>query len=137
MLTALGLVAISLCNVPYKWGGNDPLVGLDCSGFAQIPLKTVGVLPKEKDRNTQMIYEYLRMRPYTSEMAPDSILFYGKSLSRLTHMAIVISDELMIEAGGGDRNCLDIYDAIRNDAKVRVVPIRHNFVACVKVKYKL
>jgi peptidoglycan DL-endopeptidase CwlO len=41
------LIAQKYLGVPYKWGGNDPRVGIDCSRFVQLVYGTLGItLPR-------------------------------------------------------------------------------------------
>lgn len=140
-LTLLGLLAMQYVNIPYKWGGNDPLVGLDCSGLTQLPARTLGIFPDEIDRSAQMQYDYLsghaNSRGYRSQLGPDSFLFYGKTRNDIRHVAIALNEHLAIEASNGSRSCHDIYDAIKRDARVQIVPIKPGFVACIRVTYNL
>ena len=39
-------IAWHLLGTPYRWGGDDPILGFDCSGFIVEILKSVGVLLK-------------------------------------------------------------------------------------------
>lgn len=142
-LTLLGILAMQYVNVPYKWAGNYPLIGLDCSGFVQLPLRAIGVLEDKQDRTAQGIYDYLVKKAdllgYRSQLGSDAILFYSKTKSRqnITHIALALNDHLMIEAGNGSRGCTDIFDAVKRDARVQVVPIKPGFVACIRVTYNL
>ena len=35
--------AYSFLGTPYRWGGDDPLTGIDCSGLALEVLKAAGI----------------------------------------------------------------------------------------------
>ena len=138
MLTYLGIIAMQFLGTPYIYGGNNPLTGLDCSGFIQIPLKTVKIIKDDKDRSAQMIYNYIiKSKKYENKLAADSILFYGNSKDKITHVALALNENLMIEAGNGSRHCKTRKEAARRDARVRIIPIKKNYIASLFVPYNL
>jgi cell wall-associated NlpC family hydrolase len=82
-----------------------------------------GILP-QKDMTAQGIHDALMdksdhvvPRPF---IATDDILFFGKDAKRITHVAIAIDNDLMIEAGGGDSKCKT---AATSTGMVRIRPI--------------
>ncbi len=132
-LTVLGLYALQYLNTPYQWGGND-FTKFDCSGYTLKVLRDVGI--ELSDRTAADIYEWTLDKNFQScSPGADCLLFFGKS--RITHVAISLSNDIMIEAGGGDRNTLTIEDAIKADARVRLKPInsRIDLLHSVKIKY--
>lgn len=112
--------ALMTRNIPYKWKGNSPLDGLDCSGFVCEVLRSVGLIGKE-DYSAQMLYD--KFKKNQSDLQEGSLLFFGKSETALTHVAIAIDDYLMVEAGGGDSTTDTLEKAIARNAYVRVRPI--------------
>ena len=137
-MTLLSQIAFSLLWIPYIWGGNSPMVGLDCSGAVQVPLKKVGVVPDIYDMTSQGIYNFLTTKKFSScEPREDCILFFGKSIRRITHVAIAIDEKRMIEARGGNRTTNSIKEALKKNALVDLTNINHrkDLVASIKVEY--
>lgn len=128
---------VSHLNTPYIWGGNHPVRdgGFDCSGFVNWCLMKCGMLSK-KDRSSQMLYNEISQMGLRSSIEPESILFFGKDVHNITHVAVCLQDGLMIEAGGGDSTTTTIYLAAeRIDARVRIKPIdnRSDLVASLVI----
>ncbi|NQY01108.1 MAG: C40 family peptidase, partial [Flavobacteriaceae bacterium] len=96
-------IAFLYFGTSYVWGGNTPEQGLDCSGFVSEVARSYGYLDS-RDRNAQMLHdEFSEMEGVRSQLARNSILFFGKHKSKITHTAIAVDDRLMIEAGGEGR----------------------------------
>ncbi len=109
-------------HVPYKWGGNNPLEGFDCSGLVCWGLKRIGILGLHDDITAQSL-----MKRFWDYRVPDpvrgALLFFGPALNDVRHTAIAISEKMMIEAGAGTSKVLTREDAIRESAMVRRQPI--------------
>ncbi|MCK5608300.1 C40 family peptidase [Candidatus Pacearchaeota archaeon] len=137
-MSLLTSIAFSLLWIPYMWGGNIPYTGLDCSGMVLIPLKKIDLIPEKTDLSAQGIYDHLINLKFSS-CAPqeDCILFFGKSVQRITHIAIAINKTRMIEARGGGRTTNSIKGALRKNAQVDLTKIdrRKDLVASIKVEY--
>lgn len=109
----------SMLNVPYIWGGQS-FNGVDCSGFAQLALQTVGLDPKG-DQTAQTLYNtfvndsYKRMYPELG-----TLIFHGHTVNNITHIRIALDDHFCIEAGGGDSTTKTLDDAIKKNACVRI-----------------
>jgi len=88
-------------GTPYIFGGEHPSYGFDCSGLVQIILQSVGVDPKG-DQTAQMIFEHFLLNGDICQRAPGSLVFYGKNVQAITHIAFMIDENRIIEAGGGD-----------------------------------
>jgi cell wall-associated NlpC family hydrolase len=93
---ALLAAAERYLGVPYLWGGTDPAVGLDCSGFVQQAFADIGVsLPRVSiDQSKQGV-------PVPGGLAdaqPGDLLFWSGDGVRPNHIAIYIGDGRMLEA---------------------------------------
>lgn len=109
---------------PYSWGGDNPLVGFDCSGFVIEGLKAAGLFPRVGDTTA----EGLR-KMYSHVDSPDrgSLLFWGVN-GKATHVEVVfekVGDALFtIGASGGGSATTDRASAIKADAYVKIRPAR-------------
>lgn len=116
----------SFLGVPYVFGGNNRLTGLDCSGFVCELLRSVGVVGAFEDLSAQGLW-LKQMPTYSLNRVPSvagTLLFFGKSNSEITHVALQLTELLMIEAGGGDHTTTTVGEAIKRSAMVRMRPIR-------------
>lgn len=119
---------------PYKWGGNHPLEGVDCSGFVLELLRSIGRWDKS-DSTAQGIHAKLS-RDNEIDIAKvkfGDLLFFGKGRLGITHISMALSPLLMIEAGGGGSHTQSAADAIKHGAMVRIRPIasRNDLVSTV------
>lgn len=91
--------AIKHVGLPYIWGGDDPILGFDCSGWTQEFLAAGGI-KLSSDHTADMLYrKFLKEgKPSTGEAC--ALAFYG-SVNKVTHVATLVSPELIVEAGGG------------------------------------
>ncbi len=100
---ALVNLANNLEGCPYIWGGKHPWTGLDCSGFVTWCLRTMGELYGD-DLDAQQLYDYFKgveLRAINSEV-PWELIFYGASVTRISHVMVTTSAWGLIGATGGD-----------------------------------
>ena len=118
---------------PYLWGGNG-VTGFDCSGFVQEILKCVGLDPRG-DQTAQGLYNYFVKHSKGSGVAPASLLFWGKSTDRITHVSLAIDYFYHIEAGGGNSKTINKEVAEKQGAMVRIRPLnsRKDLIAAIKI----
>lgn len=89
-------------GTPYVWGGKSlSNGGLDCSGLVFISLCDSGY--KTSKKTAQGFSLIGKSVPLYSIKAGD-LLFFGKSQTRITHCAIYLGNELMIESIGSQKN---------------------------------
>lgn len=85
---------------PYVWGGESEAEGgYDCSGFVYSVLNKCGM---KVPRTTAQGYSSLG-KTVTNIQSAD-LLYFGKSVKRITHIAIAINSTHMIESRGNSKN---------------------------------
>lgn len=128
--------AMRFVGVPYKWGGDDPLQGVDCSGLVIELLQSQGLLSKAFDTTSQGLYQHFSVCK-TDTPSFGALLFFGKGIGKISHVGFALDHKLMLEAGGGDSTTTTIGIAAAKNAFVKIRPIlsRHDHVATVKPKY--
>lgn len=119
-------------GLPYIWGGDDPIRGFDCSGLAQEILAAFGADPSG-DQTAQGLFNYFIVQgPFVNPQI-GALAFYGQGRSRITHVAVCLDEHTVIEAGGGGSKTTSESEAAKQNAYVRLRPVKHrkDFVGCV------
>lgn len=130
-------VALSCLNVPYLWGGSNPLTGFDCSGFLQWCFRSVGMDPPG-DQTAQGYFDHFeKLGGDRTAIQLGTLLFYGKSVTKITHVALALTPYQLIEAGGGDSTTTTLEEAKKRGAMVRISHIGHrsDLVATIRPSY--
>ncbi len=135
--------AYELVGIPYNWGGDDPMLGFDCSGLVVELFQSVGIFPHGRDSNAQGLYqrysEGLRGKRLGSHEDPQfgDLAFYGSNDKAIIHIGLMMDHYRMLEAGSGGRRIKTIEDAIRYNAFTRIRPYQHrsDFLAIVRPYY--
>lgn len=95
------MYAARFVGVKYNWGGDSADEGFDCSGFICEVLRGYGFLTNREDLTAQQLYDRFHAE---SNLSVNSLVFYGKSLEEITHIAISKpSWSYVFEAGGEGR----------------------------------
>jgi cell wall-associated NlpC family hydrolase len=120
-------------GTPYKWGGSGA-GGFDCSGYIQEVLSCVGLDPKG-DQTAQRLYDHFIKKGRGTGISKGSLLFWGKSENKITHVSMAIDYWHHIEAGGGGKLTVNLKEAQRLGAMVRIRPIksRKNLFSAIKI----
>lgn len=85
---------------PYVWGGESEAEGgYDCSGFVYSVLNKCGM---KVPRTTAQGYSSLGKK--VTNIRSADLLYFGKSVKRITHIAIAINSTQMIESMGNSKN---------------------------------
>lgn len=122
--------AFKFIGVRYRFGGNSPILGLDCSGLACEVLRAFGYLGKE-DLDAQRLFDYLRSKGWQNGVGDCAFLFFGTDIDDIRHVGIQYGSKQMVEAGGGDSSTKTPEDADERMAFVRLRPMtwRKDFIA--------
>ena len=87
---------------PYVWGGESMSEGgYDCSGYVYNVLRDSGF---KVNRSTAQGYSKLGTTISYSKANKGDLLFFGKSTSKITHIAIYAGNGKMYESIGGSKN---------------------------------
>lgn len=135
MREAFLIALIRFGNLPYIYGGDDPAVGLDCSGLVQQCLKLINLDPPG-DQTADTLFRFFN-NPGKGVPVVDcrlgDLLFFG-GLTRITHCALGIDDEHMFEAAGGtkDMKTPELARAAGAKCKVSMIKRRKDLVAIIR-----
>lgn len=124
----LSEIALLYFGVAYVYGGNTVEQGFDCSGLVCEALRSVGKLDK-RDMSAQMLWLYLRDKADIADVKKDSILFFGRDFNSISHIAIAINENQMIEAGGEGSQASDL-----GSVRIRPITWRKDFLTGIYLR---
>ncbi|MBP9741904.1 MAG: C40 family peptidase [Burkholderiales bacterium] len=95
MIGSMLLQSVSLIGIPYKWGGNTPQQGMDCSGFIRYVFKkSLGInLPRTAGEMAKV-----GKRVSIDELEPGDLIFFNTKRGYNTHMGMYIGNNKFIQA---------------------------------------
>lgn len=126
-------LALRLYGTPYRWEGDDPMGGFDCSGFVVELLQSVGAIPHGIDMSASGLYEYFVARGRERENPYAGCLVFWKRNDGIVHVGLMLNATLAVQAGGGDASVLAREDAEIKNAFIKVRPISYRTGARVYV----
>jgi cell wall-associated NlpC family hydrolase len=89
--------ALALLGVPYRWGGNDPARGLDCSGLVRHVVKSVG--PVELPRRSEEMRR-VGLGVNRADLRAGDLVFFNTLGHPFSHVAIYVGDGRFVHAPG-------------------------------------
>jgi len=118
--------AFSFVGTFYKWGGDDPS-GFDCSGYIIEILKSVGILPRRFDTTANGLYRKFQNNKL-DKPKPGALIFWPKTSkpNEAGHIELAIDAWHTLGASGGGSKTLTEADAIRDNAYIKMRPIKRN-----------
>ena len=89
------LRALSLLGVNYRFGGNTPEAGLDCSGFVRLVVKdALGmVLPRRSEE-----ISYASREIVSDDLKPGDLVFFNTLKKAFSHVGIYIGNNQFIHS---------------------------------------
>lgn len=107
---------------PYRWAGDDPIQGFDCSGLVIEVLIAAGLLPHRYDTTAEGLHEKWEANTVPAAQA-GCLVFWTNSLGRISHVEMAIDEGHTIGASGGGASTTDEEAAAQQNAFVKVRPI--------------
>jgi len=94
-LSEPAIQAFSLVGTPYKWGGNTPSSGFDCSGLVvYVMQRSVGVrLPRTVEQMSRVGREV-----DAADRLPGDLVFFNTTGETFSHMGIYIGQNRFVHA---------------------------------------
>ncbi|GIV08052.1 MAG: hypothetical protein KatS3mg019_0143 [Fimbriimonadales bacterium] len=88
-------LAMRFLGVRYRWGGNDPRTGLDCSGFVKMIYAQMGVsLPRRARDQAKVGIPITRIE----DLRPGDRLYFAVKGKEIDHTGIYIGDGYFIHS---------------------------------------
>ena len=125
-------VMLHYLNIPYRWGGDDPMARFDCSGLTQELQSILGIKP-QGDHSAAGLYNYWKSNGKVGLYDTGALAFYGSS-GAVTHVAVLYDESTILEAGSGNSRTTSLQNAIDQNAytRLRSVTNRKDLVAVIK-----
>lgn len=87
--------AMGLVGVPYRWGGNTPAAGFDCSGLVRYVVERAASIDLPRTTG-DMSHEGVAIDP--SEVAPGDLIFFNTSGRAHSHVGVYVGDYRFVNA---------------------------------------
>ena len=87
--------AMTLLGTPYRWGGEDPERGLDCSGLVGYVFRTA--LGIELPRVSRQMFNSGEAVADRAALTPGDLVFFGRR-GRVSHVGIYVGDGRFLHA---------------------------------------
>ena len=92
---AILIRAISLIGTPYRYGGNSPEGGFDCSGLVNYVYRDMLALPLPRTSRDLARYQGPPIPPH--RLAPSDLVFFGSG-GQVSHVGIYVGDGRFVHA---------------------------------------
>ena len=131
MIEIASSLAFKFIGLPYIWAGDDAVAGFDCSGVVIEVNKSVGNLPRKGDWRAKDLYKLWIDKVVTKAVEGCVVFFSTGDANDIYHTEYVYKNNLTIGASGGGSKTLTREDAIKQNAYVKMRPMRKDVFAIV------
>ena len=91
----LAIYAMSLSETPYRYGGNSPELGFDCSGFVRHVFKTsLGLNLPRTTQELSRVGDPLK----EEELHPGDLVFFNTQKQPYSHVGIYVGESRFVHA---------------------------------------
>lgn len=111
-------------GIAYKWGGDDPILGYDCSGFVCELLKGVGKIGRNDDYNAAALYAKFGHNVTTVPSEGCLVFYAATDGGAIIHVEYCIDSFHSIGASGGGSKTQTVADASDQNAFIKMRTIR-------------
>ncbi len=116
-------------GLQYYYGGDDAMIGVDCSGLIVEVLQAVGILEGAhqniRDWTAHGLYlKFKGLEPIAETPIAGCLVFWFNN-GKAIHVGMLVSQDLFISAAGGNKKTKTIEEAIRQNAFVKLRPITY------------
>lgn len=115
----------SFQNLPYLWGGDDPMSGFDCSGMVVEGLKSIGAIGIHRDYTAEGLWTKFHAQYEVPEASRGCLAFWFNSEGRATHVAVCLSSEVCLTADRGGSSTVGLTEAKKANAFIKIRPTNH------------
>jgi len=109
-------------GLPYRWGGDDPIHGFDCSGLVLEILQAVGLINHGVDMTANGLYIRYAAHPTTAPQAGCLCLWFNVA-GLATHVEMFIDEKHTIGASGGGSSTTSGDAAAQQNAFIKIRPL--------------
>jgi len=102
--------AESYLHLPYRWGGDNPLVGLDCSQFVIEVFRRFGFFEPGVDMAAQRLWEFWARLAVPVPIRA-GVAFWKNSIGRVCHTGIIKGETFQRFESGGYRADVTVIEA--------------------------
>ncbi len=89
-------LASQFTNAPYLWGGKS-MLGIDCSGLAQVIYSMIGVnIPRDASQQVELG----KVVDFLSEVEPGDLAFFQNEEGDIIHVGVLANSHQIIHASG-------------------------------------
>ena len=90
---------LQFIGTPYKWGGNDPRRGIDCSGFVKFLQGQIGIdLPRTAAEQAKVGMPITRLEDL---QAGDRLYFWDKKRGKIGHTGVYLGNGYFVHSSSG------------------------------------
>lgn len=132
-----------LLYTAYRWAGDDPMDGVDCSGFVLEGLQAAGLVKREFDTTADGLLSHVfgRLPRITmlEHFRRGMLVFWGRGGKPVHHVEVIVGSYpateglrvITIGASGGGSTTVDPAAATAQNAYVKLRPLMPGWVAAV------